>query len=114
MIDWLNGKIVEVTDLVRGASVLGAIVMVAAAYYKLRSIVALIVAALTAGVFLFAINNIQWFQDRVTEETQSQEIWHRLDEFQEAVYAELDPVFAELREGTEEADTAEEAEGTGR
>jgi hypothetical protein len=113
MIEWMNGKIVEVTDLVRGASVLGAIVMVAVAYYKLRSLVALIVAALTAGVFLFAINNITWFQDRVTEETQSREVWNALDEFQEGVYAELDPVFAELREGTDGAGTAEEAKVAG-
>jgi hypothetical protein len=103
VIDWLNGKILEVTDLVRGASVLGAIVMVAAAYYKARSIVALIVAALTAGVFLFAINNIGWFEDRVTEETQGQAIWDSLDAFQERVYAELDPVFAEFREGFDDA-----------
>lgn len=69
MIDWLNGKVLEVTDLVKGASVLGAIIMVAAAYYKARSLVALIVAALTAGVFLWTINNPEWWQQRVQEET---------------------------------------------
>ena len=57
MIDFLNGKVLEVTAFVRGASVLGAIVMVALAYYKARSLVAVLVAALTAGVFLWAINN---------------------------------------------------------
>lgn len=69
MIDWLSGKIVEVTALVRGASVLGAIVMVAFAYYRARSLVAVIVAGLTAGVFLWTINNTDWWRDRVEEES---------------------------------------------
>lgn len=70
MLDWLSGKIDEVTVLFRSASVLGAIVMVAIAYYKTRTLVALIVAAITAGVFLWAINNPEWWQDRVEEETE--------------------------------------------
>jgi hypothetical protein len=70
MLDWLSGKIDEVTVLFRAASVLGAIVMVAIAYYKTRTLVALIVAAITAGVFLWAINNPEWWQDRVEEETE--------------------------------------------
>lgn len=69
MIDWLSGKIVEVTALVRGASVLGAIVMVAFAYYRARSLVAVLVAGLTAGVFLWTINNTDWWRDRVEEES---------------------------------------------
>jgi hypothetical protein len=69
MIDFLNGKVLELTAFVRGASVLGAIVMVAFAYYKARSLVALLVAALTAGVFLWSINSMGWWQDRVKEET---------------------------------------------
>jgi hypothetical protein len=69
VIDWTSGKILEVTALVRGASVLGAILMVAVAYFKLRSIVAVIVAAITAGVFLFTINNTDWWLDRVEEES---------------------------------------------
>lgn len=69
MIQWTSEKILEVTALVRGASVLGAILMVAVAYFKLRSIVAVIVAAITAGVFLFTINNTDWWRDRVEEES---------------------------------------------
>jgi hypothetical protein len=69
VIDWTSGKILEVTSLVRTASVLGAIIMVAIAYYKVRSIVALIVAAITAGVFLFTINNVDWWTERVEEES---------------------------------------------
>lgn len=69
MIDFLNRKIVEVTALVRGASVLGAILMVAFAYYRARTLVAVLVAALTAGVFLWSISNTSWWQARVQEET---------------------------------------------
>jgi hypothetical protein len=69
MIDFLNGKILELTALVRGASVLGAIVVVAMTYYKARSLVALLVAALTAGVFLWTISNTSWWTQRVQDET---------------------------------------------
>jgi hypothetical protein len=69
VIDWISGKILEVTALVRGASVLGAIVMVAFAYYKARSLVAVLVAALTAGVFLWSISNLDWWQGKVEEES---------------------------------------------
>jgi hypothetical protein len=69
VIDWISGKILEVTALVRGASVLGAIVMVAFAYYKARSLVAVLVAALTAGVFLWSISILDWWQDKVQEES---------------------------------------------
>jgi hypothetical protein len=69
MIDFLNEKVLEATAFVRGASVLGAIVMVALAYYKARTLVAVLLAALTAGVFLWAINNTTWWTDRVEEET---------------------------------------------
>jgi len=69
MIDFLNEKVIELTALVRGASVLAAIAVVALTYYKARSLVALLVAALTAGVFLWTINNVNWWTDRVEEET---------------------------------------------
>lgn len=69
MLDFLSEKILEVTALVRGASVLGAIIMVAFAYYKARSLVAVLVAGLTAGVFLWTIHNTDWWVDRVEEES---------------------------------------------
>lgn len=111
MIDWVSGKVVEVTDLVQGASVLGAIVMVAVAYYKTRTLVAVVVAGITAGVFLWTINNTSWFQDRVAEETGSGEIWDSAWEFQEDVSAELDVVFAEIRSGLEGSDLGDDNTG---
>jgi hypothetical protein len=74
VIDWISGKILEVTALVRGASVLGAILMVAFAYYKARSLVAVLVAGLTAGVFLWTIHNTDWWVDRVEEESDARAV----------------------------------------
>jgi hypothetical protein len=69
MIEWANDKILELTALVRGAGVLGAVAMVVYAYLKTRTFIAVLVAALTAGFFLWAINNTDWWQARVTEES---------------------------------------------
>ena len=107
MIDWLSGKLLEVTDLVKGASVLGAIIMVAAAYYKARSLVALLVAALTAGVFLWTINNVDWWQTKVQEETQTHEIWNAVAEFEDGVSASLDERFVKIRQGLDEHSATE-------
>lgn len=68
MIEWTNGKIVELIDLMRGAAVLGAVAMVVYAYIKTRTLIAVLVAAITAGIFLFVVNNPDWWQQRVSEE----------------------------------------------
>jgi hypothetical protein len=68
VIDWTNDKIEELITLLRGASVLLAIAMVAYSYLKTRSFVTLLVAALTAGFFLWTINNTDWWQARVEDE----------------------------------------------
>ena len=68
MIDWTNDKIAELIALLRAASVLLAIAIVALSYLKTRSLVTLLVAALTAGFFLWTINNTDWWQARVEDE----------------------------------------------
>jgi hypothetical protein len=68
VIDWANDKIAELIALLRGAAVVLAIAMVIYAYAKHRTLVALLVAALTAGFFLWTINNTDWWQARVEEE----------------------------------------------
>jgi hypothetical protein len=110
VIDWVSGKVLELTDLVRGASVLGAIVMVAFAYYKVRTLVAVLVAALTAGVFLWTINNVDWWQQRVQEETGTAEtsrtghLWDDAWDFQKNVSSGLDDLFAEVRTGLDNSE----------
>jgi len=69
VIDWANDKIAELIALLRGAAVLVAIAMVAYSYIKTRSLVTLLVAALTAGFFLWTINNTDWWQQKVDEES---------------------------------------------
>jgi hypothetical protein len=69
VIDWTNDKISELIALVRGAAVLGAVAMVVYAYLKTRTLIAVLVAALTAGIFLWAINNTDWWERRVGEES---------------------------------------------
>lgn len=70
MIEWLDGKISEVTSLLQAAATVGAIALVIFAYVKTRTLVAVLVAAITAGVFLFSVHNPDWWQSRVGEETE--------------------------------------------
>jgi hypothetical protein len=69
MIDWTHDKIAELISLVRFGAVLVAVASVLYAYAKTRSLVTLLVAALTAGIFLWAINNTSWWEQRVEEES---------------------------------------------
>lgn len=69
MIEWTNGKITELIDLMRGAAVLASVAMVIYAYLKFRTLIAVLVAAITAGIFLFVVNRPDWWQARVDEES---------------------------------------------
>jgi hypothetical protein len=69
VIEWLNGKIVEVTQLARNASIVAVIVVVLMTYYKARALVPVVVAALVGGVFLWSINHPEWWVDRVGDES---------------------------------------------
>jgi hypothetical protein len=68
VIEWTNDKIMELIALVRLAGVLAAVAMVALAYIKTRSLVTVLVAALTAGFFLWTIHSTTWLQERVQDE----------------------------------------------
>lgn len=70
MIEWLNGKLAELTGTLQVGGTVLAIAIVAYAYAKARTLVALLVAGLTAGVFIWLINSGSgWFSDRVGDET---------------------------------------------
>lgn len=69
MIDWTHDKILELIALLRIAAVLGAVAMVIWSYLKYRTLVAVLVAAITAGIFLFVVNRPDWWQQRVDEES---------------------------------------------
>ena len=71
MIDWLNGKIGEVEGLVQAGAVLMAIVFILAIWWRTRNIVQTLVAMVTAGAVLFAVNNTDWFKSKVESEAGS-------------------------------------------
>lgn len=79
MIQWTNEKIAELITLARGAAVLLAIAMVGLAYAKTRSLTTLLLAALTAGFFLWTINNTDWWQQKVEEESSPPPVVHVVD-----------------------------------
>lgn len=70
MIEWLQVKIDELTVLVQTGFTLAAIVVVGIAYWKTRTLVALLGAGLTAGIFVWSLYNVSWWQDRVGDETE--------------------------------------------
>lgn len=70
MFEWAMEMINQATTLVRAAIVLLAIVMVVMVYARTRGqLVATAVAALMAGAVIWAVNNIDWFERKVGEET---------------------------------------------
>jgi hypothetical protein len=69
VIDWLHTKIDDLTELVRAGFTLAAVVLVGYTYVKTRALVALLVAALAAGIFLWVVYNPDWLRDRIGEET---------------------------------------------
>lgn len=70
MFEWALDMISDLTTLVRAAIVLLAIVMVVMVYARTRGqLVATAVAALMAGAVIWAVNNIDWFERKVGEET---------------------------------------------
>lgn len=71
MIEWLTVKIDEVTVVLRSGFTVAAIALVGYTYFKTRALVALLVAALTAGIFLWTVHNPSWWQDRVGDETET-------------------------------------------
>ena len=70
MFEWALDMINDATTLVRAAIVLLAIVMVVMVYARTRGqLVATAVAALMAGAVIWAVNNIDWFERKVGDET---------------------------------------------
>jgi hypothetical protein len=69
MLDWANSKIGEVESLVLAAAVVMAILFVLSVAWRTRALVPIVVAAFTAGLVLFAVNNTDWFKSKIEEET---------------------------------------------
>lgn len=69
MIDWITQELHKVQDLIELGFLVAAAVIIAMTAWQSRSIIRTLTAALLCGVALWAINNVDWFQQRVNEET---------------------------------------------
>jgi hypothetical protein len=55
--------------LIRAGVVLFAVLTVAMIYARTKAVIPVAVAALLAGAVIWAVNNIEWFERKVGEET---------------------------------------------
>lgn len=69
MFDWAEAMISNVTALVQSGVVLLAIITVVMVYGRTKQLIATGVAALLAGAVIWAVNNIEWFERKVGDET---------------------------------------------
>lgn len=69
MIEWAHQMIDQLTGLVQAGVVLLAIVIIVSVYGRTKQLVATFVAALLAGGVVWSVHNIDWFKDKVGDET---------------------------------------------
>jgi L-lactate permease len=67
--DWMAGELQRIERVVIIAGFAFAIVYVLYVFFVKKSFIAMIAALLTAGIFVWGINNIGWFRDKVGDET---------------------------------------------
>lgn len=69
MFEWAQSMIMDATTLVQSGVVLLAIITVVMVYGRTKQLIATGVAALLAGGVIWAVNNIDWFERKVGDET---------------------------------------------
>ncbi len=69
MFEWAHGIIDQTLTLIRAGVVLFAILTVSTIYARTKAVVPVAVAALLAGAVIWAVNNIDWFERKVGDET---------------------------------------------
>jgi L-lactate permease len=67
--EWLTDELKRVQNVLIIACVAFAIAYVLYTFFAKKSFIAMIAALLTAAIFIWGVNNIGWFRDRVKEET---------------------------------------------
>jgi L-asparagine transporter-like permease len=67
--DWLVTELHRIQNVLIIACVVFAIGFVLITFFAKKSFVALITALLVAALFVWGVNNIGWFRDRVRDET---------------------------------------------
>ncbi|MEX2621571.1 MAG: hypothetical protein WD250_15245 [Egibacteraceae bacterium] len=69
MFEWAHGIIDQMLTLIRAGIVVFAIITVSMIYARTKAVVPVAVAALLAGAVIWAVNNIDWFERKVGQET---------------------------------------------
>lgn len=78
--EFLTEKFSAIEGLTKTGSGVAAMAVVAFAYIKMRTIKAVITAAILAGIAVWVISNISWIQERVDGETSTESSIERVAE----------------------------------
>lgn len=69
MIEWIADKLVDIRQLILAIGVIAAIVFVLTTWWRTKAAVPTFVAMLLSGAVLWAVANIDWFKEKIGEET---------------------------------------------
>ena len=69
MFEWAHAIIDQTLTLIRAGVVLFAVLTLATIYARTKAVIPVAVAALLAGAVIWAVNNVEWFERKVGEET---------------------------------------------
>lgn len=67
--EWLNGLVDEGQAVTKNVVVLVAMFTIGMTWFRTRALVPVVGACILAGIALFAINNSDWFEQKIGEET---------------------------------------------
>jgi hypothetical protein len=69
VIEWIADKLVDIRQLILAIGVIAAIVFVLSTWWRTKAAVPTFVAMLLSGAVLWAVANIDWFKEKIGEET---------------------------------------------
>lgn len=69
--EWAADKIADVQGLVITAIALMAVILIASTWWTTKALVPTVTALLLAGLVLWAVSNVDWFQARIGDEVQT-------------------------------------------
>lgn len=69
MIDWIADKLVDVRQLILAIGVVAAIIYVLGTWWRTKAAVPTLVAMVLSGAVLWAVANIDWFKEKIGDET---------------------------------------------
>ena len=69
MIDWIADKLVDIRQLILAIGVVAAIIYVLGTWWRTKAAVPTLVAMVLSGAVLWAVANINWFKEKIGDET---------------------------------------------